>query len=104
MQPLLMSLSLCLLGFAACVLIFAAASRSDEDEEEAGTYIPPPTKGEQFFLEEGNSPGSEPDQPEEAFLSRLRSYVRSERAAAKAFLEGPNVDSLHAAPDSHLEP
>lgn len=104
MQPLLMSLSLCLLGFAACVLIFAAASRGNEDEAEAETNPPPLTKGEQFFLDEGLSPGPEPEEPEEDFLYRLRSYVRSERAAAKAFLDGPGVESLHAASDSPLEP
>jgi hypothetical protein len=104
MQPLLMSLSLCLLGFSACVLILAAASRGDGDEEEAGTNPPPLTKGEQFFLDEGLSPGPEPEAPEEKFLYRLRSYVRSERAAAEAFLDVPDVESLHAANDSPLEP
>jgi hypothetical protein len=103
MQPFLMSLSLCLLGFAACVLIFAAANRGEGDEEEAEAARPPLTKGEQFFLDEQDPQEAEPGETEEVFLRRLRNHVRFEREAAGGFLELPNADSLHAPSDSPLE-
>jgi hypothetical protein len=101
MQPFIMSLSLCLLGSAVCVLTFAAAmGRNDEEESESAT--PPRTKGEQFFLDELHPAAPDPGEPADAFLLRLRAHVRLEQEAAKAFLDLPNSESLYAPTESPL--
>ena len=101
MQPLIMSISLCLLGFAVCVLTFAAAM-GNRDEEEAEGATSPRTKGEQFFLDEIPPPALELGDAADTFASRLRTHVRLEQEAARAFLDLPSADSLHAATDSPL--
>jgi hypothetical protein len=101
MQPFIMSLSLCLLGFAVCVLTFAAAmGRADEEGSEAAT--PPRPKGAQFFLDELPSAAPDPGRHGDAFLLRLRSHVRLEQEAARAFLDLPSAESLHAPTQSPL--
>jgi len=101
MQPFIMSLSLCLLGFAVCVLTFAAAmGRTDEEESESPSL--PRTKGEQFFLEKLPPSVPNPAESSAAFLLRLRTHVRLEQEAAKAFLDLPNAESLHAPTESPL--
>ena len=101
MQPLIMSISLCLLGFAVCVLTFAAAMGS-KDEEEADDAASPRKRGEQFFLDEVPPPALELGDTAETFASRLRTHLRLEQEAARAFLDLPSVDSLHASTDSPL--
>ena len=101
MQPFIMSLSLCLLGFAVCVLTFAAAMGRNEDEESERASQPG-TKEEQFFLGEVHPPAPQPGEPANALLLRLRAHVRSEQAAAEAFLDLPNAESLHAPTESPL--
>ncbi len=101
MQPLIMSLSLCLLGFAVCVMIFAASRGWDEEEEPEGTTAGFPER-ERFFHDGlPYGPFDEGD-PTEAFLLRLRNHVRLEHEAAKAFLDLPNAESLHAPTESPL--
>ena len=101
MQTLIMSLSLCLLGFAVCVLTFAAAmGRTDEEASEPENL--PRTRGEQFFLDELPPPAMGLGDPAETFASRIRTHVRLEHEAARAFLDLPNADSLHAPTDSPL--
>jgi len=101
MQPFLMSLSLCLLGFAVCVLAFGAAMGGNDEEESEGSSLPR-EKGEQFFLD-GMPPGVPAiGEPTGAFLHRIRTHVRLEQEAAKAFLDVPNAESLHASTDSPL--
>lgn len=101
MQPFIMSLSLCLLGFAVCVIAFGAAMGRNEDEEpeSAGQSV---TKGEQFFLDELPPHVPQPGEPTNALLLRLRAHVRLEQAAAEAFLDLPNAESLHAPTESPL--
>ena len=101
MQPFIMSLSLCLLGFAVCVLTFAAAmGRNDEEESESPNLSQ--TKGERFFLDEMPSAVPNSGEPANAFLLRLRTHVRLEQEAAKAFLDLPNAESLYAPTESPL--
>jgi hypothetical protein len=101
MQPLIMSLSLCLLGFAVCVLTFAAAM-GGRNEEASDSAEATRTKGEQFFLDEVPQTTVEVEAPMETWASRLRTHVRLEHEAARAFLDLPNADSLHAPTDSPL--
>jgi hypothetical protein len=101
MQPLIMSISLCLLGFAVCVLTFAAAMGT-RDEEEAADGASPRKRGEQFFLDELPPPALELGDTADAFVSRLRTHLRLEQEAARAFLDLPSADSLHASTDSPL--
>ena len=101
MQQLIMSLSLCLLGFAVCVLIFAA-SRGSGDEDEQEKDRPGLTEGERFFLDELPGGLVVEGEPTEAFLLRLRDHVRLEHEAARAFLDLPNAKSLHAPTESSL--
>ena len=101
MQPLIMSLSLCLLGFAVCVIILALAMGNREEDESEGSR-PAQATGEQFFLDEGapRVPGAEEEA--QTLLTRLRTHVRMEQAAAQAFLDLPNAESLHAPTESPL--
>jgi len=101
MQPFIMSLSLCLLGFAVCVLTFAAAMGRNEEEESESASLPR-TKGEQFFLADAAPAAQDAEEPAEALLLRLRAHVQSEHAAALAFLDLPNPESLHAPAESPL--
>jgi hypothetical protein len=101
MQPLIMSLSLCLLGFAVCVITFAAAMGRNEEEDSADSR-PSRQNAEQFFLDELPPAALGSEDPSEAFLLRLRTHVRLEQEAARAFLDLPNAESLHAPTDSPL--
>lgn len=101
MQPFIMSLSLCLLGFAVCVVTFALATGANE-EEQTDSPKPVQTTGEGFFLDEIPAAGQGEQGAEDPFLSRLRAHVLIEQAAARAFLDLPNPESLHAPADSPL--
>jgi hypothetical protein len=101
MQTLIMSLSLCLLGFAVCVIILALAM-GNRDEDESESLRPSRGSGEKFFLDEvrPQAPGGEKEA--NTLLTRLRTHVRMEQAAAQAFLDLPNAESLHAPTESPL--
>ncbi|MGW8266650.1 MAG: hypothetical protein ACWGSQ_09800, partial [Longimicrobiales bacterium] len=59
-------------------------------------------KGEQFFLDERPPAAPDPSEPAEAILLRFRAHLQSEQAAALAFLDLPNPESLHAPTESPL--
>ena len=102
MDLLLISFAICVLGVMVTALLFAVAMRPESEEDEPTPRVRLQSPAEQFFMEEKADSTADPQVPTNALLLDLERHVRSEHAAAEAFLRGPTADSLHAPTDSPL--
>ncbi len=86
--------------FAATLTAISYLLPFDEPVAEATREVvePIPVVASQFFMEQPEvaSPGAEAPNPMDSILHQLEEHIRQEQAAAKAFLQLPTAESLHA--------
>lgn len=104
MDMLLMGLCMSLLGVAVCVALFAAATQSERQREEArpAATLSVPLAPPAFFIDDRQPTAAAPRVPLEVLLLQLERHVRLEQAAAESFLNLPTSESLHSPTTSPL--
>jgi hypothetical protein len=93
MLPIVISLSIALLGLATAAVLVWIATRGREEEPEPEEPARTPSPPGQFFLDEGAEYMARFTPSPDAFRDRLERYVRREHDAAKAFLDALNAES-----------
>ena len=97
MLPIVISLSISLVGVLAAVLLVSVALRGREgDEPEADQPSGGSNPSVRFFLDEVADPRSQLALSSEALRDQLQQHVLEEHEAAEAFLRTLNAESLHA--------
>jgi hypothetical protein len=100
---ILIGLALCVFGVMMSVLLFFLISdRPQEGHLTLEKTRPTPSEGS-FWLNRAEADRTDAG-PIEGRLADIEEHVRKETRAAKAFLMGPTSDSLHAPPESPLNP
>ncbi len=97
MEMFLMALALSLLGVTVSAVLFAAATRQNDEPEaavERAVLVQP-----RFF---GDQESGVTRVPAEALLLEIERHVRLEQAAAESFLHAPTAESLHSPTVSRL--
>jgi hypothetical protein len=97
--PIVISLSISLVGVLAAVLLVSLALRGRKEDEPEPPMRVASLSG-RFFLDEVADPMSQLTLTPEARRAQLEKHVREEQEAAEAFLQTPSAESLHAPPSS----
>lgn len=99
MEMFLMAFALSLLGVAVSALLFAAATRQQDQPEATRPAEKPLLTTARFFAD---VPVADPMMPRDALLLRIEQHVRLEQAVAESFLHAPTAESLHSRTTSPL--